>query len=60
MAPDLNKPRNPESTPIQRKTTLKWGSDGELSAVDMARILDKLGKAELTTCHLTCELEDSI
>ena len=40
--------------PIQRKTTLKWSSDGELSSVDMARILDLLADKELTQCALAC------
>ena len=40
--------------PIQRKTTLKWSSDGELSSIDMARILDLLANKELTQCMLTC------
>ena len=44
--------------PIQRKTTLKWSSDGELSAVDMARILDRISNPELTQCDLLCDLED--
>ena len=43
---------------VQRKTTLKWSSDGELSAVDMARILDKISNPELTQCDLLCDLED--
>ncbi len=38
--------------PPQRKTTLKWGSDGELSAVDMARILDRLQNSKLTECEI--------
>tara|TARA_B100001250_G_scaffold345386_1_gene314785 strand:+ start:1211 stop:1393 length:183 start_codon:yes stop_codon:yes gene_type:complete len=41
--------------PIQRKTTLKWSSDGELSSVDMARILDGLANKELTQCSLACD-----
>ena len=41
--------------PIQRKTTLKWSSDGELSPVDMARILDLLANKELTQCVLACD-----
>ena len=41
--------------PIQRKTTLKWSCDGELSSVDMARILVLLGKTELTQCVLACD-----
>ena len=44
--------------PVQRKTTLKWSSDGELSAVDMARILDRISNPDLTQCDLLCDLED--
>ncbi len=44
--------------PAQRKTTLKWNSDGELSAVDMARILDRLTKPELSQCDLGDQLSD--
>ena len=39
---------------IQRKTTLKWSSDGELSSIDMARILQLLANKELTQCALAC------
>ena len=41
--------------PLQRKTTLKWSSDGELSSVDMVRILDLLSRKELTQCVLACD-----
>tara|TARA_B100001996_G_scaffold285623_1_gene225911 strand:- start:320 stop:502 length:183 start_codon:yes stop_codon:yes gene_type:complete len=41
--------------PVQRKTTLKWSSDGELSSIDMARILDLLANQELTQCVLACD-----
>ena len=44
--------------PAQRKTTLKWNVDGNLSAVDMARILERLSDPELTQCELVCDLED--
>jgi len=44
-----------DNTPYQRKTTLKWNSDGSLSSVDMARILSRLGKTNLTECELSCE-----
>ncbi len=44
--------------PVQRKTTLKWSRDGELSAVDMARILDRISNPGLTQCDLLCDLED--
>ena len=40
---------------IQRKTTLKWSSDGELSSIDMARIIDLLANKELTQCVLACD-----
>ncbi len=43
----------------QRKTTMKWSNDGELSSLDMARILDKLAKPELTKCDLSCDVEDN-
>ena len=47
-----------EKIPAQRKTTLKWSGNGELSAVDMARILDSISNPELTQCDLLCDLED--
>ena len=40
---------------FQRKTTLKWNSDGSLTSVDMARILSCLEKKNLTECELSCE-----
>ena len=39
----------------QRKTTLKWNSDGDLSEIDMLRILEKLSSSELNQCELTCD-----
>ena len=41
--------------PIQRKTTLKWSSDGDLSSIDMATILELLANKELTQCVLACD-----
>ena len=41
--------------PQQRKTTLKWGTDGELSALDMVRILDRLNDQDLTECEIPLE-----
>ena len=38
--------------PAQRKTTLKWDDNGELTAVDMARIIDRLTTPELNRCEL--------
>ena len=46
--------------PAQRKTTLKWTSDGELSAVDMARILDRLTNPALSQCDFACDIDDSL
>ena len=40
----------------QRKTTLKWKENGDLSEIDMLRILDKLSQNELNCCDLACEL----
>ena len=39
----------------QRKTTLKWNIDGELSSIDMARIINGLSVAELRECELACK-----
>ena len=44
-----------DSVPFQRKTTLKWNSDGSLSSIDMARILSRLDKTNLTECELSCQ-----
>ncbi|GDX73251.1 hypothetical protein LBMAG39_16840 [Cyanobium sp.] len=39
-------------------TSLKWGHDGELSAVDLARILERLSDGSQATAPLTeCSLE---
>ena len=38
--------------PQQRKTTLKWGANGELSELDMVRILDRLNDQDLTECQI--------
>ena len=41
----------------ERKTTLKWNSNGDLSEIDMLRILDIISAAELNQCELTCYLD---
>ena len=41
----------------QRKTTLKWNSNGELSEIDMLRILDRLSSKDLNQCELTCDTD---
>ena len=38
----------------QRKTTLKWKTNGELSSIDMARIIEALSVKELSECELAC------
>ena len=47
---------NKKNTP-QRKTTLKWNANGELSELDMLRILEKLSSNKLNQCELTCDSE---
>ena len=44
-----------KKNPPQRKTTLKWDTNGELSEIDMLRILDKLSFRDLNECELTCD-----
>ena len=46
----MNKKNSP-----QRKTTLKWNSNGELSEIDMIKILEKILSDKLNQCHLTCD-----
>ena len=41
----------------QRKTILKWNVNGELSSIDMARVLEALSVKELSECELTCNTE---
>ena len=42
----------------QRKTTLKWNANGELSEIDMLRILEKIGSNDLSKCELTCDSDE--
>ena len=46
--------KNKSTNPAQRKTTLKWNSNGELSSIDMVRIINALSDKELRECELTC------
>ena len=46
--------KNQSTNPAQRKTTLKWNTNGELSSIDMARIINVLSDKELKECELTC------
>ena len=45
----MNKKNSP-----QRKTKLKLKSNGELSEIDILRILEKISSHELNQCELTC------
>ena len=47
---------NEKNTP-QRKTTLKWNTDGEFSEIDMLRILEKLSSTDLNQCKFTCDYD---
>ena len=49
--------KNKATNPAQRKTTLKWNTNGELSSIDMARIINALSVAELRECELSCNRE---
>ena len=46
--------------PQQRKTTLKWGTNGELSSIDMVRILDRLNDQDLTECKIPLKKEGKL
>ena len=46
----MNKRNSP-----QRKTTLKLNSNGELSEIDMLRILERISPNDLSQCELTCD-----
>ena len=46
--------KNKATNPAQRKTTLKWDTNGELSSIDMVRIINALSDIELKECELTC------
>ncbi len=46
--------KNKSTNPAQRKTTLKWNTNGELSSIDMTRIINALSVRELQECKLTC------
>ena len=60
MVQKRNQEEMSKKIPQQRKTTLKWGANGELSAVDMVRILDRLNDQDLTECEIPLETEKEI
>ena len=41
----------------QLKTKLKWNLNGELSSVDMVRILEAHSVKQLTQCEIACNTE---
>jgi len=55
MVPKTSQEAKANKIPQQRKTTLKWGTNGELSALDMVRILDRLNDQDLTECEIPLE-----
>ena len=55
MVQERSNENKANNIPQQRKTTLKWGTNGELSAVDMVRILDRLNDQDLTECEIPLE-----
>ena len=57
MAQKRSKEHDLKKIPQQRKTTLKWGTNGELSALDMVRILDRLNDQDLTECAIPLKSE---
>ncbi len=52
MAQDPSNASNSKNVPPQRKTTLKWSENGELSAIDMVRVLKKLNNSNLIECDV--------
>ncbi len=47
-----SRPPGPGSDPGPASTTLKWGCDGELSPVDLQRVLERLCDPSLTECQI--------
>jgi len=63
MAIGMNPEREPNggvapSGPPEGSTTLKWGDDGELSPVDLQRVLARLTEPSLTRCELDPALDE--
>ena len=52
MGREADIPFEASAGPAQRKTTLKWDGDGELTSIDMVRSLDQLTAPELKRCRL--------
>ena len=43
----------------QRKTTLKWNLNGDLTEIDMLRILERISFDKLNQCELTCDSKNN-
>tara|TARA_B100000965_G_C19326474_1_gene641064 strand:- start:346 stop:534 length:189 start_codon:yes stop_codon:yes gene_type:complete len=57
MEENKNQEQKTIKIPQQRKTTLKWGTNGELSSIDMVRILDRLNDQDLTECEIPLKID---
>ena len=56
MSPDANPPLHPgPDQAVASSTSLKWGHDGELSPVDLQRVLERLTDPSLVQCQLDHE-----
>ena len=53
-----NNEKTCDATFKQSDTSLKWNSSGELSSLDMAKILEQLSNQDLVECDLTCPIEE--
>jgi hypothetical protein len=54
-------PERPLGFEAQRSassTSLKWGSNGELSPVDLQKVLDRLTDPSLTRCNLEADADN--
>ena len=60
MEPKKSQEKKTIKIPQQRKTTLKWGTNGELSSIDMVRILDRLNDQDLTECEIPLGTEEKL
>ena len=52
VGPDRRLDPTTGHTSAQRKTTLKWDPNGELTALDMARVINLFTDHELKRCDL--------
>ena len=55
MGADLTPSGQPTPRNAGSSTSLKWGQNGELSPVDLQRVLERLTDPSLTQCSLPHE-----